>query len=212
MGVLLVQANLISLAFSAFMFVKGRRAGATSGDAQYDFIAGPELNPYAFGVPLKLFFLKPAMIGWTMVNVSFAYAQYEQTGALSMPMLTYQVLSNFYVADYFFVEEKMTSTWDIVAEHYGLMLNWAHLVFMPFVFSIQAHFLVAATWHPPAWYTAVNSALFAVGYYVFRECNSQKHQFKHHPEMPIWGKKPEAIGGRLLVSGFWGMARHVNYL
>lgn len=32
-----------------------------------------------------------------------------------------------------------------------------------------------------------------------------------NPSAPIWGKPPEVIGGRLLVSGYWGVARHLNY-
>jgi delta14-sterol reductase len=27
----------------------------------------------------------------------------------------------------------------------------------------------------------------------------------------IWGEKAEAIGGRLLISGWWGVGRHLNY-
>jgi hypothetical protein len=43
----------------------------------------------------------------------------------------------------------------------------------------------------------------------------QKHQFKSNPQALIWGKKPEIIKGegssQLLVSGWWGVARKVNY-
>jgi delta14-sterol reductase len=27
----------------------------------------------------------------------------------------------------------------------------------------------------------------------------------------IWGEKAEAVGGRLLISGWWGIGRHLNY-
>lgn len=32
-----------------------------------------------------------------------------------------------------------------------------------------------------------------------------------NPKALIWGKPPMTVGGRLLASGFWGMARHMNY-
>ena len=47
--------------------------------------------------------------------------------------------------------------------------------------------------------------------WVFREANWQKERYKRDREAPIWGKKPETIGGRLLVSGFWGIGRKINY-
>ncbi|KAK9194234.1 hypothetical protein WN944_004938 [Citrus x changshan-huyou] len=49
-------------------------------------------------------------------------------------------------------------------------------------------------------------------YMVFRGANKQKHVFKKNPKTHIWGKPPKVIGGKLLASGYWGMARHCNYL
>ena len=53
--------------------------------------------------------------------------------------------------------------------------------------------------------------LYLVGYYIFRISNSQKNQFKTDPTLPIWGEKPQTVGGKLLISGFWGKGRHMNY-
>jgi protein-S-isoprenylcysteine O-methyltransferase Ste14 len=59
--------------------------------------------------------------------------------------------------------------------------------------------------------------LFVGGLYVFRGANSQKHRFRRDPtNCRIWGKPARYIttgrGTPLLVSGFWGFARHPNYL
>ena len=54
-------------------------------------------------------------------------------------------------------------------------------------------------------------ALYFVGYYIFRTANSQKNQYKTNPSLEIWGQKPNTIGGKLLISGFWGIGRHMNY-
>ncbi len=59
---------------------------------------------------------------------------------------------------------------------------------------------------------AVCNATFAVGYFIFRVSNKQKHDFKADPACLIWGHPARIIGGKLLVSGFWGYARHINYL
>ena len=56
-----------------------------------------------------------------------------------------------------------------------------------------------------------NIIIFGIGYYIFRTSNSQKNQFKTNEKLKIWGKQPETIGGKLLISGFWGIGKHMNY-
>ena len=54
------------------------------------------------------------------------------------------------------------------------------------------------------------------GYGLFRSANLQKHRFRRDPAALVWGRRPDYIttanGNLLLVSGWWGMARHLNYL
>ncbi|KAK6276933.1 hypothetical protein POUND7_017256, partial [Theobroma cacao] len=45
----------------------------------------------------------------------------------------------------------------------------------------------------------------------YRGANNQKHTFKKNPKALVWGKPPKVIGGQLLASGYWGIARHYNY-
>lgn len=114
---LLVHANIIAFTISAALFIKGRLANSTSGNALMDMWAGSEFNPQFLGLPVKFFMLKPAMMGWTMMNLSFLYRSIAQNnGEVPLPMLQYQILSFLYVLDYFYLEENMTSTWDIIAE------------------------------------------------------------------------------------------------
>lgn len=58
---------------------------------------------------------------------------------------------------------------------------------------------------------ALMAATFCGGFAIFRGTNSQKHRFKTEPDALIWGKPPVTVGGKLLASGFWGLARHLNY-
>eukprot|EP00166_Cyanidium_caldarium_P004197 ctg_433.g269 len=98
----------------------------------HDFILGAELNPHLLGgrLELKFFWLRPSMIGWCLLNLSIAAQQLAVHGRLSPRMLLYQVLADGYIVDYFWNEKRMTTTWDIVAEHFGLMLIWGDLVFI----------------------------------------------------------------------------------
>ncbi|KAK8681504.1 hypothetical protein V6N13_053906 [Hibiscus sabdariffa] len=54
--------------------------------------------------------------------------------------------------------------------------------------------------------------IYLIGAIGYRGANDQKHQFKMNPKEPIWGRPPKVIGGKLLASGYWGLARHYNYL
>ncbi|CAN1828201.1 Delta(14)-sterol reductase [Linum perenne] len=117
-----------------------------------------------------------------------------------------------YILDYFIHEEYMTSTWDIIAERLGFMLVFGDLVWIPFTFSIQGWWLLRNKVELQPVAAVANCLVFLIGYMVFRGANKQKHDFKKDPKAPIWGKPPRVIGGKLLASGYWGIARHCNYL
>ena len=103
----------------------------------------------------------------------------------------------------------MTSTWDIIAENFGFMLVFGDTMFIQFVFSIPS-WLIFKQPLASAAVSLDNSSIvtciatFAIGYFIFRVSNKQKHDFKAESSCLIWGRPAKTIGGRLLVSGFWG--------
>jgi steroid 5-alpha reductase family enzyme len=105
----------------------------------------------------------------------------------------------------------MLTTWDIISEEFGHMLVFGDYVFIPFVFSIQCHYLIDYPDYESSLSAIPIILIFLIGYYIFRTSNSQKNQFKKDQNLEIWGKKPETVGGKLLISGFWGLGRHMNY-
>ncbi|KAL6048518.1 Transmembrane 7 superfamily member 2 [Balamuthia mandrillaris] len=207
-----LSANVAAFLVSIYLFIVGTLSGEAKGRTFVEnFVVGTQLMPFVFGQPLKLFWLKPSMMGWAVINLSFLAKHYELNGFVSTPMILYQAFTLAYIFDYFWFEERMTSTWDIIAERFGLMLVWGDIVFIPFVFSIQAWFLLEDTSSLPLWQVLGMVAVFILGYSIFRGSNSQKHEFKHDNKVKIWGKPAETIAGKLLVSGWWGLARHINY-
>lgn len=56
------------------------------------------------------------MIFWLVLNLSFLALQLERYSQPSMRMIIYQLATNFYILDYFWNEEKMLTTWDIISE------------------------------------------------------------------------------------------------
>jgi Delta14-sterol reductase len=212
---LFAAANTFALLLSVYLFVVGRLSRAKNWlshrSVVEDFVMGAELNPHILGVDVKFFSYRPSMAGWLLLNLSFLAKQYDTLGFVTGRMLLYQLLTAWYVWDYFVHESKMVHTWDIIAEHFGLMLVWGDYVFIPFGFSVQNFFLLRDTRPVSFIEVTIILAVFTVGFAIFRGANSQKHKFKTDPTAPIWGKPPITVGGRLLASGFWGMARHMNY-
>ncbi len=220
LGPLLTTAILASYVLAAFLYGYGfrsKRNEVRSDHLLYDYFMGTALNPrLGERFDLKLFFeSKIAMTSWIVVTLAMAHAEYLREGTLSLPMALVCLFQLFYVADFYWFEDAMLSTWDINNENYGFMLAFAFLVWMPFTFSLQAQYLVYESPAVPVWAAPLLIALNFAGYYVFRSSNLQKHRFKTDPDARIWGKPPSFIttrrGTKLLTSGWWGLARHSNY-
>lgn len=120
---LLGLANAIAFAMATWLYVSGKSkpmdknlVHAWTNRVVADWVMGTELNPTFLRLDLKMFWLRPSMMGWIVFNLSVAALQFERHGAVSDAMLLYQLFSGLYVLDYFWFEELMTSTWDIIAE------------------------------------------------------------------------------------------------
>ena len=209
---LFVVANVFAFAFSGWLYWRSTRKPSESRGFWRGLFFGAELNPACLGVDLKMFSYRPSLIGLALFNTSFAVVQYETYGHLTLAMALYQVLTWVYVLNYFQFERGMVHTWDIISERFGWMLVWGDYVFVPFFYCIVGWWLVDASGPPLGPLAAAGIVLlYAFGYWVFRGANAQKHRFKRDPSARIWGRPAESLDGRLLVSGFWGIGRHLNY-
>ncbi len=209
---LFVVTNVFAFAFSGWLYWRAARSGRASEGFWRGYFVGVELNPALLGVDLKMFSYRPSLIGLALFNASFAVAQYEAYGELTLAMMLYQVFTFVYVFNYFQFEGGMVHTWDIISERFGWMLVWGDYALVPFFYCIVGWWLVDASGPPLSPAAAVGIvALYVFGFWMFRGANGQKHRFKRNPETTIWGKPAESLDGRLLVSGFWGIGRHLNY-
>ncbi|MEZ4445390.1 MAG: hypothetical protein R3B72_40325 [Polyangiaceae bacterium] len=221
LGPMLIIALVFSFLFSAFLYVYGYRSKRNehrTGHVLYDYFMGTSLNPrIGESFDLKFFFeSKIGLTTWIAIVMGMAAAEIEKTGTLSTSMALVGLFQLFYVADFYYFEEAMLSTWDINYENYGFMLALGFVVWMPFNFSLQSQYLVYHRVDLPVWSIPLLAIFNFAGYYIFRSSNLQKHRFRTQPETRIWGKAPTFIatkrGTKLLTSGWWGLARHTNYL
>jgi protein-S-isoprenylcysteine O-methyltransferase Ste14 len=220
-GPLLIAANVTAFAIAVSATRKGWPHILAGPQGQpfrlAAFVMGTELNPRIGSFDLKFFCeSRPGLILWVALDASCAAKQYALHGTVTTPMLLVNAFQFLYVADYFFHEDAILTTWDIRHERFGWMLCWGCLVWVPFVYSIQAYYLVTHTHELPVLAAAAVVTLNLAGYFIFRTANLQKHRFRNDPNTPVWGHTPEFIrtpnGSLLLTSGWWGVARHLNYL
>jgi delta14-sterol reductase len=99
----------------------------------------------------------------------------------------------------------------------GFKLGWGCLVFYPYFYGIGLWSVADfPNPHMPVAMRAIAGILFFSGWGLARGANMQKYLFKRDPSAKFLGLiTPVAlIDGekKLLISGFWGAARHVNYL
>uniref|UniRef100_A0A8C6S4M6 Delta(14)-sterol reductase LBR n=1 Tax=Neogobius melanostomus TaxID=47308 RepID=A0A8C6S4M6_9GOBI len=222
---LAVAAFLISLLLSVYLYVRSRNApaeqlalGGNSGNVMYDFFKGRELNPRIKNFDLKFFCeMRPGLIGWCVINFGMALAEMKQQGleAPSPAMILVNVFQLLYVVDGLWNEEAILTTMDLMHDGFGFMLAFGDLVWVPFTYTLQAYYLVS---HPnPLSPTclALIITVKLVGFYIFRKSNSEKNGFRRNPADPALSHLksiPTATGKSLLVSGWWGVVRHPNYL
>lgn len=174
---LAVAAATISFALSVGLYVASGRRGAKLADAtgtvgrsvMYDFFVGRELNPRIGPVDLKFFCeLRPGLIGWVIVNLGMLSKQREVLGYVSASMIMVNVFQGLYVWDGLFFERAILTTMDITTEGFGFMLAFGDLCWVPFVYSLQARYLVYNDPGLPLWAVGAVSCLCLVGYTIFR--------------------------------------------
>jgi len=161
------------------------------------------------------------LIGAVMLalNVlSFAAHHVITFGRSASPgVFLYSALFLWFIVDYLVFENVHLYTYDIFAERIGFKLGWGCLTFYPYFYAVGLWF-AAELPNPgaPGWLLAVYAVVFFAGWILSRGANMQKFTFKIDPRRALLGIiKPQALGNgtqQLLCSGFWGVARHINYL
>jgi len=138
------------------------------------------------------------------------------------------VFQFWYVADGLYNEPALFTTMDITTDGFGWMLAIGDLTWVPFTYTLQARYLA---FHPVELGPMRTAAIVGVnlfGYWIFRTANNEKNEFRN-------GRNPKSMlipslfqhplrrfsdlrfmetkrGTKLLISGWWGISQHPNYL
>jgi Delta14-sterol reductase len=205
------------LYLSSFVGDKILAKGGTSGIPVYDFFMGRELNPRSLNGTFdwkEFCELRPGLIGWALLNMSCMVEQYRRLGYVSGSMILINVFQGIYVWDGLYQERAILTTMDIIHDGFGHMLVFGDLVWVPFTYSMQAKYLVKHDPHLSYFALLMIVLIHILGYTIFRGANSQKDAFRRNPNDPQLAHLKylqTKRGTKLLTSGWWGVARKINY-
>lgn len=230
----ILTANIIiSFALSIYVYVasfsvkpgnpekRELAAGGHTGNLIYDFYIGRELNPRVtlpfFGeIDIKTFCeVRPGLLGWILIDLAWVAKQYRTYGYVTDSAVFITVVQSLYVMDSFVMEPALLTMMDITRDGFGFMLAFGDLGWLPFMYSQQVRYLSVYPQQMGWLGTGGVLAVLVVGFTIFRLSNAEKNTFRTNPNDPKVAhlKYIETkTGSRLLTSGWWGVARHINYL
>jgi protein-S-isoprenylcysteine O-methyltransferase Ste14 len=213
----LAGATTIGLLFS---FAIVLTAPSTGRSLLADFYFGRRENPQALGgrLDIKMFLY---LVGATMLALNLlsfaAHHLLRYDGDVSVGVIVHVALFSWFLLDYLFFERVHLYTYDLFAERVGFKLGFGCLTFYPYFYAVGLWATAdRPSPHAPTWLLALAVVLFFCGWMFARGANMQKFFFKLDPRHTFLGIfAPQVVGDgerALLCSGFWGIARHVNYL
>ena len=191
----------------------------STGKAWYaDFYLGRLKNPQFRGghIDAKMWLY---LIGAVMLQLNvlgFVSHHFLSNGTIYPSVLLCAIMLTYFVWDYLTFEKVHLYTYDFIAERVGLKLGWGCLTFYPYFYMIA---LWTAIDLPNPELSVGQLFLFGLiflsGWSIARGANMQKYFFKTAPEKAFLGILPSVLSDgnkSLLVNGFWGLSRHINYL
>ena len=225
-----LACNILGHVLCLFLLYKGLTNPTTtdsgsSGNFLFDYYWGTDLYPKVCGIDVKVFTnCRFGMTVWPLLVLIFSLKSYELHGFVDGVWVS-SALQLIYITKFFVWEAGYYASIDIIVDRAGYMICWGCLCYIPGMYASVSLYLVrnSVSLGPElsaAIFTGGTVAI-ALNYWadyqrqVVREANG---------ETTIWGKKPKLIFARyrlengaerssiLLVSGFWAIARHFNYV
>ena len=226
LGTLTVFSHVLCI----FLVIKGltfpsSADSGSSGNPIFDYYWGTELYPRVFGIDIKVFTnCRFGMTVWPLLCCIFALKSYELYGFVDSMWVSWY-LQMLYFTKFFWWESGYMKTIDIMLDRAGFYICWGCLAYVPGLYASVSMYLVKHPVHlGPFWSSVIvvaGTASVAINYIADWEKQVVR---RTNGKCKIWGKEPEIIRAKyqtedgcvresiLLLSGFWGIARHFHYV
>jgi len=172
-----------------------------------------------FDIKMYLYILGACMIALNILSaLSLVYNASQQRPSLALS--TYSIIFFFFLCEYSYFEEVHLYTYDLFCERVGFKLWWGCCVWYPFFYTTGMWCMVDPNLVKdisPMTAGAIG-VMYLIGWLFTRGANLQKFAFKTNPKQKhcLFGlveqKALPGSNGKILISGFWAIARHSNYL
>jgi len=140
-------------------------------------------------------------------------------------MIVSIAIQMIYLAKFFYWEDGYFNSIDIMHDRFGFYIFWGITCFLPGFYTIVPMYLVRHPIHLGTGYMIFVLTLGILSVYVNWAADNQRLRVREtNANTTVWGRKPEVIVAKyttsdgkshqsvLLVSGWWGLARHFHYL
>lgn len=212
----LLGAVILGLVFT---FAVVLPAPSTGKPLLADLFLGRYENPQWLGgrVDAKMLLYLVGAVMLELNLLSFTAHHVDRYPADPSPgVFLHLALFSWFVLDYLLFERVHLYTYDLFAERVGFKLGWGCIAFYPYFYAVGLWYAAdRPNPHSSAAWLVGSAVVFFTGWSLARGANMQKFFFKLDPERSFLGIRPQTVsdGERtLLVNGFWGVSRHVNYL
>lgn len=122
------------------------------------------------------------MILWALLNISMLCEQAVRRGGFSQvtdSMWLVQAFQLWYIADALYNEPAIFTVMDITTDGFGFMLAFGDLTWVPFVYSLQARYLVFNQLQLGPYWTIGILFVNLLGYHIFRTANGDKNDVRN---------------------------------
>ncbi|HEY4267301.1 MAG TPA: hypothetical protein VGM94_03820 [Galbitalea sp.] len=211
----LIGAVVIGLAFSLYIVVKYPSTGRSFfADLWFGRSKDVQIREGIVDAKVWLYLVGAVMLQLNIL--SFAAFHIQNVASINPGFLLGCAMLTWFCVEYLFFERVHLWTYDFIAERVGFKLGFGCLAFYPYFYSVALWFTAdLPNPHLPVWLTILFGVLFLCGWVLTRGANLQKYLFKTAPGRKFLWITPEALSDgnhSLLVNGFWGASRHINYL
>jgi len=229
---MIASLNIFALIFCLLLLLKGKIAPSpgshgSSGNIVFDFYWGLELYPRVFNVDVKqITNCRFGLTAWPLLIIIHGLKSYEDNGGFIPSMWISVGLQLIYITKFFWWEGGYMRTLDIILDKAGYMICWGCLVFVPGFYTSPTLYLVKnpVPLSTSAIFTIVVAGIVTIA--LNYASDWQKDSVRAtNGSARIWGSKAKVIRAHyqvpgsqekreslLLVSGFWAVSRHFNYL
>ena len=226
----LLATNILGHILCIYLLWKGINNPTTtdsgsSGNVLFDYYWGTDLYPRVYGVDVKVFTnCRFGMTVWPLLILIYCLKSYELHGFVDSAWLSC-ALQLVYISKFFWWEAGYYGSIDIIVDRAGYMLCWGCLCYIPGMYASVSMYLVRHPLQLGPLYTSLilvaGTAAILVNYWADYQRQVTRQT---RGKTLIWGKTPRLIHAKyeleqgevkdsiLLVSGFWAVARHFNYI